>query len=109
MPKFLYEFAPSLNVIKGPHDSDTTIIIQSTNVAFLDDIPKQFVTSRIEDFVEFVKSSLLQYGFCDFVEPFYPKQVSEFYYTCSVDSIARTSSRTIGDSQYRVTIDVETI
>ena len=105
----LYEFAPSTNVIKGPHASDATIIIQSTNAAFLYDIPKQVVNSGIKDFIEFVKSDPLRYAFCNFLEPFYPKQVCEFYYTCSVDTVAQTISRTIGYGQYRVTIDMETI
>ncbi|CAI9289823.1 unnamed protein product [Lactuca saligna] len=39
MSKSLYEFAPSANIIKGPHASDSTITIQRTNVAFSDEIP----------------------------------------------------------------------
>ncbi|KAL7587603.1 hypothetical protein Lser_V15G38004 [Lactuca serriola] len=105
----LYEFAPSANTIKGPHAFDTTIIIQSKNVAFYDEIPKQFVNSGIEDFVKFFKSGPLWYVVCNFPNPFYPKQVCEFYYTCSVDTISRTISGTIGYGQYKVTIDVESL
>ncbi|CAI9286777.1 unnamed protein product [Lactuca saligna] len=68
-------FSYNTNITKGPYAPDSTIIIQSTNVAFLDEISKQFTNSGIEDFVNYVKSCPLRYAFYDFLDPFYPKQV----------------------------------
>ncbi|CAI9260603.1 unnamed protein product [Lactuca saligna] len=68
---------------------------------------EQYGNSEIKEFINYVKSNPLQYALCDFLDPFYPKQVCDFYYSCSVDSNARTITRSIGDGQYRVTIDVE--
>ena len=75
-------------------------------MAFSDEIPKQFENSGIEDFVNYVKSGPLRYAFWDFSNPFYPKKVCEFYYTYSVDNVALTIIKTIGDGKYRITIDV---
>ncbi|CAI9302981.1 unnamed protein product [Lactuca saligna] len=55
----------------------------------------------IEDFFNYVKSCPLLYAFCDFPNPFYPKQVCELYYSCFVDSSAQTISSTIGDGESR--------
>ncbi|CAI9285227.1 unnamed protein product [Lactuca saligna] len=103
MTKSLYKFLPNTNVVKGPHALDSPIIIQANNVAFSDYIPKQFDNSGIEDFFDYVKSCTHRYTFCDFLDPFYPKQVCEFYYFCSVDSDAQSISGKIGDGQYRFT------
>ena len=67
MSKPLYMFAPSANVIKGPHAPDLPIIIQSTNVVFSDEIPKQFVRLGIKDFINYFKSRPLRYAFCKYV------------------------------------------
>ncbi|CAI9296815.1 unnamed protein product [Lactuca saligna] len=107
MLKLLHEFNPNASIIKGSHTSYFTITIQPTNVAFSDEIPKQFTNSGIEDFVYYVKSCPLRYVLCDFPNPFYPKQVCEFYYSCFVDNDARTITGTIRDGQYTVTSDVE--
>ncbi|CAI9292325.1 unnamed protein product [Lactuca saligna] len=80
---------------------------KKNNVAFSDDIPKQFQNSGIKDFVNYVKSYPLRYVLYNLQDPFYPKQVCEFDYSCSVDSDAQTITGTIRDGQYRITIDVE--
>ncbi|CAI9289697.1 unnamed protein product [Lactuca saligna] len=71
----MFAFAPNANVIKGPHAHDSPIIVQANNVAFSNVIPKQFVNSRIKDFINYVKSCHLRYAFCNFPVLFYHKQV----------------------------------
>lgn len=93
----MYEFAPNVNVVKGPHAPDSPIFIQANNVALCDFIPKQFMNSRIEDCVNYVKICPLRYDFCDFSDPFYHKQVFKFYYSLYVDSDAQTIIGTIRD------------
>lgn len=95
MSKPLYEFDPNANVVKDPHAHDSPIVIQANNVDFSDVIQKYFVSIGIEDFVNYVKSYPLRYAFWDFLNPFYPKQVCKFYYSCSVDSNAQTITGTI--------------
>ncbi|CAI9282313.1 unnamed protein product [Lactuca saligna] len=63
MSKPLYEFAHNEHVVKGPHAPDLPVTIQSTNVVFSDEIPKQIIKLGIEDFINYVKSFLLQYAF----------------------------------------------
>ncbi|CAI9301771.1 unnamed protein product [Lactuca saligna] len=104
----VYKFAPSANISKGPHALESTIIIQSKSVAFSDEIPKQFVNLGNKDFVDYVKIDPLRYAFCNFPDPFYPKEVCEFYYTCSIDTFSGTITGTIGDGRYRGTIDALT-
>ncbi|CAI9302501.1 unnamed protein product [Lactuca saligna] len=95
MSKPLYEFPPNANVVKGPH-AHNSLIIQATNVAFSDEVPRQFANLGIEDFANPFKRCPLRYTFYDFPYPFYPKKVCMFYYSCVVDSHARTITRTIG-------------
>ncbi|CAI9281179.1 unnamed protein product [Lactuca saligna] len=75
MSKVLYVFAPNANVFKGPHAPDTPIVVQANNIGFSYIIPNQYKNSAIEDFDNYVKNCPLHYIFCDFPEPFYPKQV----------------------------------
>lgn len=105
MLKPLYEFLPNANVIKGPHAHDSPIIVQANNMSFSNFIPKQFLNSGIEDFINYVKSCHLRYAFCNFPVLFYPKQVCEFYYSCSIDFDTQTITETNGYGQSRVTID----
>ncbi|CAI9293507.1 unnamed protein product [Lactuca saligna] len=107
MPKPFYELSPNVDVVKGPYAPDSLIIIQANNMAFSDEISQQFTNSRIEDFIDYVKSFPIRYAFCNFQCSFYPKQVCEFYYSCSSDSDDQTITRTIVDVQYRVTINME--
>lgn len=76
MSKVIYVFASDDDVVKSPHAPDTPIFVQANNIAFSDIIPNQLKNFGIEIFVNYVKTyPLCYYAFCDFLEPFYPKQV----------------------------------
>lgn len=105
MARVLYVFAPTENVIKGPNTPKIPIFIHVNNVTFSDIILTQHQDSSIEDFVQFIKRCPLRCTFCDVLEPFYPKQVCEFIYSCTVNTIAQT----IGDGHCRVFISTTSI
>lgn len=105
----LFVFIHAINVVKAPNTPETPIIVQPNNDTFSVNIPPQHQDLGMEDFVNFFKSCTLRYALSDVPGPFSPKQLYEFYYSCTIDASGQTISRTVGDGHSRVHIYVITI
>lgn len=85
----LFAFTTTTIFVKAANTRETPIVIQANNVVFPYIIPPQHQDLGIEDFVNFFKSCPLCYALSDVPGPFFPKQVCEFYYSCTIDANAQ--------------------
>ena len=108
-PRIIYSFNPSRLVVKAPNSPDTTISVVANNVAFRSTFPNQIKNEELQDFAHFLSSCRLRYALTDVRDSFYPKQVCEFYYTCTFDNSTNLISGTIADGSRNVSISIDNL
>ena len=105
--RIIYSFNPSRHIVKAPNTPDTVIAMVANNVAFQSSFPNQVESEILEDFANFLASCRLRYALTDVPMFFYPKQVCEFWYTCTYSPATNLITGTVADGSRRVSISVE--
>ena len=103
-PRIIYTYTPSCHVTKAANTPDSPISIVANNVAFSTNIPSQFQNDELQDFVNYLSSCRLRYALADTPLFFYPKQVCEFYYSCTYSEATRLITGTVADDSRHVSI-----
>ena len=108
-PRILYAYHPPDGVHRAPNSPEPPILVVANNVDFVSNFPNQPTNEVLQDFAAFLGSCRLRYALADIPNFFYPKQVSEFYYTCTYHPTTDLITGTIADDSRHVSISVENI
>ena len=108
-PRIIYSDNPSPNINKAPNTPDVTISVVANNVSFRSFFPNHQQNEVLLDFANFLSSCRLRYALTDVPMYFYPKQVCEFYSTCTYDLTTNLIYGTIADGSRNVTISIANI
>ena len=106
-PRIIYSYNPSVHIVKATNIPDTTISVVANNVAFRSSFPNQIDSEELQDFANFLASCRLRYALVDVPMFFYPKQICEFWYTCTYNSATNLITGTVADGSRRVSISVD--
>ncbi|KAL4581019.1 hypothetical protein LXL04_017225 [Taraxacum kok-saghyz] len=108
-PRIIYSYEAPPGVIKAPNTPDAPILLVANNVTFVSTFENQATDETLQDFANFLASCRLRYALADIPTLFYPKQVCEFYSTCTYQPSTDLITGTIADGTRHVTISVENI
>ncbi|CAI9271517.1 unnamed protein product [Lactuca saligna] len=108
MAASLFTFSStSRRVIPAPNSPPLPIYIKATNVFFNPDIPDVHRGLGLNDFVNFLVSCRLRYAISEIPSEFFPEQVSEFYYTATVNNENNIIFGTVGRGHRSVFINAD--
>ena len=82
-PRVIYAYNPPPGVDRAPNTPPAPILVVANNVDVVSNFPNQPTNEVLQDFPGFLGSCRLRYALADIPTLFYPKQVCEFYYTCT--------------------------
>ena len=96
-PRIIFSFNPSRHIVKAPNTPDTVISVVANNVAFQSSFPNQIESEELQDFANFLASCRLRYALADIPMFIYPKQICEFYYTCTYSPATNLITGTVAN------------
>ena len=108
-PRVIYAYNPIDGVNGAPNSPNPPILVVANNVGFVSAFPNAPTNEILQDFADYLSSCRLRYALADIPNFFYPKQVSELYYTLTFNPDTELLTGTIADGTRHVSISVENL